>query len=282
MASKLEIKNRIQSVDSTKKITKAMQLVASSKLQKAKRRMEENKEYATYLKETVNNILATSKDSLHRYLKRHESDEILSIIYTSDMGLCGGYNANIYRLIHEELNLNHPIIVLGARGSLWLNRRKFNVIKSIANVDEEAYEDIVDIAKLALQMYESGEIGGIQILYTQYINSLNLQATRTKLLPLEPNEELAKKVGDTETIFEPSGDAILDDLFPLYSKSILYSYWIETKTSEQAMRRMAMESATKNAQELHDQLELEFNLARQSAITQEITEIVGGASALED
>lgn len=278
MASKLEIKNRIRSVDSTKKITKAMQLVAASKLKKCKTRMEENREYAGYLKETVDNIMINLFDSSHPYLLCDESKKPLTIVFTSDMGLCGGYNANEFRLLEEHIDKESPIIILGSRGSAWLARRGYNVIKTLTNVDEEGYEDIVEVANLALQLYTDQEIGGIQILYTEYVNPVTFEATIQKLLPVE---NVGKGVVSTQTtIFEPSGEQILDYLIPMYLKSLLYSYWLETKTSEQGSRQNAMETATDNAQDLRDQLELVYNQARQAAITQEITEIVGGANAL--
>lgn len=278
MASKLEIKNRIRSVDSTKKITKAMQLVAASKLKKCKVRMEENREYAKYLKETVDNIIVNLNDSSHPYLLCDETKKPLVIVFTSDMGLCGGYNANELRMLESTIDKESPIIILGSRGNSWLRNRGYNVIKTLINVDEEGYEDIVDVANTALSMYAQQSIGGIEIIYTQYINPVSFEPAHTKLLPVE---NVGKGVVSTQTtIFEPSGEQILDDLIPMFLKSLLYSYWLETKTSEEGSRQNAMEKATDNAQELRDQLELQFNQARQAAITQEITEIVGGVNAL--
>ncbi len=278
MASKLEIKNRIRSVDSTKKITKAMQLVAASKLKKCKSRMEENREYASYLKETVDSIMANLSDASHPYLMKREENKPLTIIFTSDMGLCGGYNANEFKLIQEALDKENPIIVFGSRGSAWLNRREYQMLEALHNVDEEGYEDVARVADKALEMYVNGEISSIQILYTKFVNSVTFEPVLVKLLPVEADTE--RKKSTQETLFEPAGDQILDDLVPMFLKSMLYSYWLETKTSEQGSRQNAMENATDNAQELRDMLELQFNQARQAAITQEITEIVGGANAL--
>ena len=280
MASKSEIKNRIRSVDSTKKITKAMQLVAASKLRKSKDRMENNRAYAQYLKESVDTILSSIKATDHPYTHTNQSQCVLTIIYTSDMGLCGGYNGNTFKKIMTWLDPKNPIIILGSRGSAWLTRRNYNVVKTLTNVDEEGYEDIVEVATSALEMYKRKEIGKIQILYTEFINSLTFEPTLVPLLPVERNRELEEDVLPQDTIFEPDGEAILDELVPLYLKSLLYSYWLETKTSEQASRQSAMENASDNAQELRDVLELKFNQARQAAITQEISEIVGGANAL--
>lgn len=278
MASKLEIKNRIRSVDSTKKITKAMQLVAASKLKKCKSRMEENREYASYLKETVDSIMENLDAMSHPYLIKREDNCPLTIIFTSDMGLCGGYNANEFKLIEEALNKDNPVIVLGSRGSAWLKRRAYHMIDALHNVDEEGYEDIARVADKALEMYVNGEITSIQILYTKFVNSVTFEPALVKLLPVEASNN--EKQNTQETLFEPDGDRILDDLVPMFLKAMLYSYWLETKTSEQGSRQNAMENATDNAQELRDMLELQFNQARQAAITQEITEIVGGANAL--
>ncbi len=278
MASKLEIKSRIRSVDSTKKITKAMQLVAASKLRKCKQRMAENKEYAKYLKETVDEILGSLDQVSHPFLKKNDSDKILTIVYTSDMGLCGGYNANVYKLVEQLLDDGQPVIVFGSRGIAWAKRTGLSVIESLSNVDEEGYEDINKVAILALQMYLEQSVGRIQVVYTEFINAVTFEPKHITLLPVEKKEQV--KVAQAETIFEPTGEEILDTLVPMYVKSLLYSYWLETKTSEQASRQSAMENATNNAEELRDGLSLEYNKARQAAITQEITEIVSGANAL--
>lgn len=280
MASKLEIKNRIRSVDSTKKITNAMQLVAASKLARSKQRMAENKEYAKYLKDTVDVILASIKTSAHPYMRSNTASKLLTIVYTSDMGLCGAYNANTFKFVAQNTKPEDPIIVVGNRGTSWASRNKLNMVEQFNYVDEEAYEDIIEIATKALTMYGDKEISGIQIVYTEFINSMSFEPRLVKLLPVERSKELDKGILKQDTIFEPAGDEILDELIPLYLRSLLYSYWLETKTSEQASRRSAMESATDNAQDLRDSLELAFNQARQAEITQEISEIVGGANAL--
>lgn len=280
MASKLEIKNRIRSVDSTKKITKAMQLVAASKFARSKQRMAENKEYAKTLKDTVNIILSSIKASDHPYRRKNTIPQILTIIYASDMGLCGAYNANTFKYVVQHTKKTDPVIVVGSRGTAWASHNGLHVVKGFNYVDEEAYEDIIEIATIALKMFADQEIGGIQIIYTEFVNSMKFEPKVVKLLPVDMNQELESGIVKQDTIFEPEGDEILDNLIPLYLRSLLYSYWLETKTSEQASRRSAMESATDNAQELRDSLALAFNQARQAEITQEISEIVGGANAL--
>ena len=276
---KLAIKARIRSVDSTKKITKAMQLVASSKLKKQKQYMEENREYAHYLKETVSDILMSLKDSKHPYLQRHEG-KVVTIVFTSDMGLCGGYNANVLRKLEKEIGNEDDMIMIGTRGVNWIKNRDFHVIKEEMDLEDECYNELAVIADELLMQYRNQEIGSIRILYTKFINSVSFEPDYVTLLPIEDVAH-QEDAYERDTDFEPSGNQILDTLIPMYVRSLLYSYYLQTKTSEQASRRMAMESATDNAEEIKETLELQYNQARQAAITQEITEIVGGVNALE-
>lgn len=276
---KLAIKARIRSVDSTKKITKAMQLVASSKLKKQKQFMEENREYAHYLRETVADILSSLKESRHPYLQKHEGKNV-TIVFTSDMGLCGGYNANVLRMLEREIGFADDIIMVGARGVNWIKNRDFHVVREEVDLEEDCYNELALIADELLAQYRSQEIASIRILYTKFVNSVSFEPELVSLLPIEEMER-KEDAYERDTDFEPSGDQILDTLIPMYVRSMLYSYYLQTKTSEQASRRMAMESATDNAEEIKETLELQYNQARQAAITQEITEIVGGVNALE-
>lgn len=278
-AGKLAIKARIRSVESTQKITKAMQLVAASKLKKQKQYMEENREYAYYLKETVQNILSTIESHDHPYLTIHEG-KTCTIVFTSDMGLCGGYNANIYRML--ETCREDEIIMLGSRGNGWIRTKGFMVTSSYNDLEDECYQELSEIADMVLEKYRKKEIAKIRILYTRFVNPVTFTPVLVDLLPVMKEDKEAEEKGvKALTEFEPQGDQILNTLIPLYLRSLIYSYFLETKTSEQASRRMAMESATDNADELKETLELQFNQARQAAITQEITEIVGGVNAME-
>lgn len=278
-AGKLEIKARIRSVESTKKITKAMQLVATSKLKKQKQYMEENREYAFYLKETVQEILSSIEHSKHPYLQESDAKKPFTIVFTSDMGLCGGYNANVFRMLQKEIGNDGDFYVIGSRGVNWITNKDFHVAGVETDLEDECYSELASIADHALELYRKQEISQIRILYTHFVNSVTFEPKLVTLLPVE--KEVREKANYVQTIFEPEGDQILDTLVPMYVRSLLYSYFLETKTSEQASRRMAMESATDNAEELKETLELQFNQARQAAITQEITEIVGGVNAME-
>ncbi len=275
-ASKLEIKNRIKTVGSIKKITKAMKLVASAKLAKQKNNMEQNRVYTTYLNEILENIVLDVKENEHPFLTRNEGKP-LYIMITSDMGLCGAYNGNVFRFA-KELDKNGDVIMIGQRGAGWIKSSGFNVVDVYSNLNEDCYNELSLIMKEALNQYLNKEYGSIHILYTKFINSVSYETTLAQVLPIiKPNRE---RFTQKEVIFEPSQKSILDYLVPMYLNANLYSSYLESKTSEHASRRTAMESATDNADELQEKLELQYNQARQAAITQEISEIVGGADAL--
>ena len=276
-ASQLAIKSRIRSVDSTMKITKAMQLVAASKYTRQKERMKQNKEYVHYLKEVLEQILANLTTFDNPYLVENTDAPTLTIVFTSDMGLCGAYNANVYRLLEAECPQDEQLVMLGTQGAVWAKSRQRNVVEEYIQVEDDNYALLAQLAESALAKYRNQEIGKIRIVYTEFINPLRFEP---KIVTLLPVEKVEKKGASADTIFEPSEEEILNDLIPMSIKSLVYSYYLETKTSEQASRRTSMETATDNAEDLKSTLELAYNQARQAAITQEITEIVGGANAL--
>ena len=276
-ASQLNIKSSIRSVDSTMKITKAMQLVAASKYTRQKERMKQNKEYAHYLKEVLEQILANLTTFDNPYLVENTDAPTLTIVFTSDMGLCGAYNANVYRLLEAECPQDEQLVMLGTQGAVWAKSRQRNVVEEYIQVEDDNYALLAQLAESALAKYRNQEIGKIRIVYTEFINPLRFEP---KIVTLLPVEKVEKKGASADTIFEPSEEEILNDLIPMSIKSLVYSYYLETKTSEQASRRTSMETATDNAEDLKSTLELAYNQARQAAITQEITEIVGGANAL--
>ncbi len=274
----LALKSRIKSVDSTRKITKAMQLVASSKLKKQREQMEANKEYSMYLKDSVKDILNSLDNVNHQYLKEQTSGKIVNIVFTSNMGLCGGYNANVARLLKEDVSKDEAFIIFGSK-SVAIKAAFSDILEEIVNLEDHlAYDKVSDVCNKLLKDYSVGEVQKINIVYTKFINAVSYEPVIETLLPIK-NDDTSTKA-HVETIFEPAGSQILDYLIPMYLKSVVYSSFLETRTSEEASRRMAMETATDNADELKESLELQFNQARQAAITQEISEIVAGADAL--
>lgn len=275
-ANKLAIKTRIRSIDSTMKITKAMQLVAASKYQRQKERMRKNKEYATELKNILEQILSTIHSD-HPYLKANDSKKECYVVFTSDMGMCGGYNMNVLKHLESVAKPEDRIYMIGQRGVTWLKYHPYADSLAHVQVEDDNYAYIAMLADEILQAYLNQEISKIHVLYTVFVNPLVFTPKAVTLLPVEPKEV---ENGNIDTIFEPSDEKILNSLIPMAVKSLMYSYYLESKTSEQASRRTSMENATDNAEELKEKLELEYNQARQAAITQEISEIVGGANAL--
>lgn len=279
-----DIKRRIKSVGSTKQITNAMELVSSSKLKKARKRLAKTEPYFLTVSRSIKDILATSRGISHPMLEKREVKNRCYIIVTSDRGLCGGYNVNIIKKVEADLDSkeNTKMITIGQKGRSHFNRRNYDVKGSFVNISEDpTFMDATQIGNMALKLYEKGEVDEVNIAYTQFKSTINHEPTILKLLPAE---NIAKE--DTEgkrilTEYEPSPEVVLDYLIPKYIRSTIYGAMIESSASEQGARRMAMESATDNAQEMIDDLNLKYNRARQAAITQEIAEIVGGAEALK-
>lgn len=277
---KQALKARIKSVSATKKIISAMELISNSKLQKQRNLLEKNREYAATCLETMNEILSDNPDLENRYLRKHQSNKALTILFSSDLGLCGGYNSNMLKMASSVLKKEDPMIIIGSKGRNWMMSRGFNVINDYLDSDNFAYEDASRIASQALAMYLDDEISRIQVVYTEFINTVTFRPAIKALLPMEVKKANKVREFKVETMFEPNADEILDSLIPMAVRSELYSLSLETKTSEQASRRVAMENANDNAEELSEKLVLQFNQARQAAITQEIAEIVAGADSL--
>jgi len=277
---KQALKARIKSVSATKKIISAMELISNSKLQKQRSLLEKNREYATTCLETMNEILSDNPDLENRYLRKHQSTKALTVLFSSDLGLCGGYNSNMLKMASTVLKKDDPMIIVGSKGRNWMISRGFNVINEYLDSDNFAYEEASRIASQALAMFLNDEISRIQVVYTEFINTVTFRPAIKVLLPMEGKKVTKAREFKVETMFEPNADEILDSLIPMAVRSELYSLFLETKTSEQASRRVAMENANDNAEELSEKLVLQFNQARQAAITQEITEIVAGADSL--
>ena len=273
--SKQAIKNRIRSINATKKITSAMELLANVKLQKHRNLMSKNSEYALVLKNTLGNIVASNPDIENKFIVKRTSDRHLVFVFSSDLGLCGGYNSNMMKTL-ESIRADE-IILVGTHQYSWLVNRGYNVINDMVSSDSVNFNDLKRLANIAIEKYLNNEIGHIEVVYTKFINTVSFNSEVVELLPLADNDV---KPSNVETLFEPDCDTILNDLVPMMVHNLLYSLLLETKTSEQASRRLDMENATDNATELNDKLVLAYNQARQSAITQEITEIIGGADAL--
>lgn len=275
------IKRRIKSVESTKKITKAMQLVATSKLRKARNQMDELRPYYSKIQETVGQILESNKGMVESpYLIENQAGKHIYIIVTSSLGLCGGYNANVFKTMVECLKPDDEIYMIGSKGASYLAHHHIDYHSQYVELNSTLdFKDIIRLVHELTKRYQNQEIASIQMIYTKFVNNLTFQPCVMDLLPVHTqdfeNMTLTKKV----TLFEPSPEAVLNDLIPMYLQSVIYGYLVESVTSENASRRTSMENATDNAEDLIEELLLKYNQARQSAITNEISEIVAGANA---
>ena len=284
MASMRDIKRRKESVASTGQITKAMKLVSTVKLQKAKARAESNKPYFTMLYDTICSILARTGMIDHRYLRESDSKRKAVIAITSNRGLAGGYNNNIVKEITAAFAPEDTdIYALGKKGLEGLSRKGYHIIEDYSEVmNEPLYADAIHIGKNVLASYENGEVGEIYLAYTGFKNTVVHEPKLIKLLPISVEEIMKDVEIDTLTLmnFEPEADEALDMIIPKYMNNIIYGAFVEAIASENGARMQAMDSATKNAEDMIDDLSLKYNRARQSSITQELTEIIAGAEAI--
>ena len=278
-----EIKTRIKSVESTKQITKAMELVSSSKFRKAKERAESARPYFNTLYNTVQDIAKNTSNSRNVFLKERKVNNVCYIVIAGDRGLAGGYNSNILKAViaHNKLATG-KIIPVGKKAKESLVNRGYEVIDYIESVEKCVYEDANRVAQTAMEAYKNGEVDEVNLVYTEFISALSQEPKIVKLLPVtidNTNTEKEVKKGKAAVQYLPSADAVLGYVLPKYVSGSVYGAIAESFASEQAARRTAMESATDNANEMISKLELVYNRARQAAVTQEISEIVGGAAA---
>ncbi len=288
-----EIKLRIKSINQMRQITKAMKLISASKLKKARAQLEETLPYFNKVRETIAEILAHSGDVESKYFDlRDEKDggKKAYIIITGDKGLAGGYNSNIKKLAEHAIGKdkdNALLLVAGNSGRSYFVRKNYNVHTEFDYaVQNPTVYRAREIAEIVLNLYNKKEVDEVYIVFTQMMSAITLEPKLLKLLPLEigalRDDVKAEDIKIDEQIkYEPSANVVLDVLIPKYIKGILYGCFVEAFTSEQNARMTAMDSATKNADDMLQKLNLYYNRARQAAITQEISEIVGGASALK-
>ena len=285
MASMREIKRRKASIASTQQITKAMKLVSTVKLQRAKSKAEATKPYFDCMYDTVATMLSKSGNVDHPYLKSGVSSKKAVIAITSNRGLAGGYNNNIVKLITGDEAFdkeNTEIYALGKKGRDSLALRGYTVASDLSEVmNGPIYADAKELSEALLAKFEKGEIGEIYLAYTVFKNTVTHIPTMLKLLPVEIDTEKADKEGDNIPMnYEPDEEEALGMIIPKYITSLIYGAMMEAVASENGARMQAMDSATSNAEEMIQKLELDYNRARQGSITQELTEIIAGAQAI--
>ncbi len=286
MASMRDIKRRKGSIQSTQQITKAMKLVSTVKLQRAKTRADAAKEYFKCMYDTIQSMLAKTGVCNSPYLNKNDSTKKAIIVITSNRGLAGGYNSNIVKLIQANIPKEEAkCIIIGKKGRDGLTRAGYDILSDHSEmIDEPQYPDAKMLCEEVLKEYTDGNVGEIYIAYTEFKNTVTHIPTLKKLLPVENEGTVteAKESTGPEAImnFEPEDEEALNLIIPKYVSSMIYGGLVQSSASENGARMQAMDSATSNAEEMIDKLSLQYNRARQSSITQELTEIVAGAEAI--
>lgn len=281
-----EIKTRINSVNSTKQVTKAMELVASSKMRKAKDRALAARPYFGTMYNTVKDIATNTRGVRNVFLKQREVKNRCYIVVAGDRGLAGGYNSNITKLTLSHMDgKKEKVMTVGKKSTEFFSKRGYDILKSTESVEKCDYNEAIAFAQEAMDLYKKGEIDEVYMVYTEFVSPLTQRPKLLKVLPLafeEENKETKEQAAKKARVqYLPSAEVVLGHIIPKYVSGIVYDGIIESFASEQAARRTAMSSATDNADEMLSNLELSYNRARQSAVTQEITEIVGGVEALK-
>ena len=287
MAGSKEIRTKIKSVENTRKITKAMEMVAASKMRKAQDRMRAARPYAEKIRNVAAHMSHAEPEYKHPFLvKRDDVKNVGVILITSDKGLCGGLNTNVLRIAVNQMqnwsskNLGVNVCTIGNKGTAFMGRMNADVKSSLVGLGDTPHiEKLIGPVKIMLDAYVSGEIDQLYIAYNRFINTMKQEPVLEQLLPLS-GDKLGAPQGHWDYIYEPDAKPIIDDLMVRYIESLIYQAVSENMASEQSARMVAMKAASDNAKTVINDLKLVYNKARQAAITKEISEIVGGAAAV--
>ncbi|CZM02046.1 F0F1 ATP synthase subunit gamma [Legionella pneumophila] len=288
MAGAKEIRSKISSINKTRKITRAMEMVAASKMCKTQERMRASKPYANKIYEVIKHIARAASEYRHPFMSEREIKRIGIIVVTTDRGLCGGLNSNLFRETirtirnWQEHGKEVDIAVIGRKGQAFFRRVGGNILGSIDHLgDTPSINDFIGVVKIMLDAYYNGTIDSLHIVYNEFINTMTQKPFVKQLLPLPKSEEDKKTLGHHwDYIYEPEAKELLDEILERYIELQVYQAVVENIACEQAAKMIAMKSATDNAGDLIKEFQLAYNKARQAAITQELAEIVGGAAAL--
>jgi F-type H+-transporting ATPase subunit gamma len=289
MAVGKEIRTKIKSVQSTQKITRAMEMVAASKMRKAQERMRMARPYADKLRNVIGHLAYAHPEYKHPFLIERQTKRVGLIVVTSDRGLCGGLNTNLLKTTLYTLRdwngkqVEVELCTIGAKGFTFLKRVGGRIASHVSHLgDTPRVEQLIGTVKTMLDDYTAGKIDRLFIVYNRFINTMSQQPIVEQLLPLPPTrtDEAQKLQHHWDYIYEPDSKEVIDDLLTRYIETLVYQSAVENLASEQSARMVAMKAASDNAGKLIDELKLRYNKARQAAITQEISEIVGGAAAV--
>jgi len=292
MAGSKEIRTKIKSVQNTRKITKAMEMVAASKMRKAQERMRAARPYADKIRNVAAHMAQANPEYRHPFLvKRETVSNAGVIVVTTDKGLCGGLNTNILRLVMakfrelEGAGVKLQVSAIGNKGFGFMNRMGARLVSHVIGLGDTPHlEKLIGAVKVQLDAYEKGEVDAVYLAYTKFINTMKQESVVEQLLPLTADkfEQSAaeKQAYSWDYIYEPDAQAVVDELLTRYVEALVYQAVAENMASEQSARMVAMKSASDNAKNVIGELQLSYNKARQAAITKELSEIVGGAAAV--
>ncbi len=287
MAVGKEIRTKIASIKNTQKITRAMEMVAASKMRKTKDRMQATRPYSQKIGRIIKHLAHANPEYKHSFLIKREVKRVGIIVISSDRGLCGGLNSNLFRKTLTQLsqwdkaNIDVDVCTIGTKAVGFFGNLKTNMVGQVSKLGDTPHlQDIVGIIKIMLDAYEQGTIDELYVVYNEFVNTMTQRPTVEKLLPVVAEEIEESLSGHWDYIYEPDAKEVLDHLLTRYIESIVYQGLVENNACEQAARMVAMKSASDNAGNLIGELQLVYNKARQAAITQEISEIVAGAAAV--
>ncbi|HEY4555885.1 MAG TPA: F0F1 ATP synthase subunit gamma [Lysobacter sp.] len=287
MAGGREIKTKIKSVQNTRKVTRALEMVSASKIRKAQDRMKVSRPYARVMKQVIGHLAQASSDYQHPYMvERANPRRVGYVIVSSDRGLAGGLNNNLFRKLlgeirkWQEQGVEVDVVTIGQKASVFFRRIKVNMLASVTHLgDQPKLEQLIGVIKVMLDGYTAGNIDRVFIAYNDFVNTMVQKASFDQLLPLPASDAQVAR-HDWDYLYEPDAQTVLDHVLTRYIESLVYQAVLENVASEHAARMVAMKAASDNATKLIGTLNLVYNKARQAAITQEISEIVGGAAAV--
>lgn len=287
MAVGKEIRLKITSIKNTQKITRAMEMVAASKMRKTQDRMQATRPYSRKIAQIIRHLASANPEYRHPYTIARPVQRVGVILVSSDRGLCGGLNANLFRLTLRKMrewsgnDVGVRLSVIGQKGTSFFNSIGAELIAQATRLGDHPHlEDIIGVIKAMLDDYAEGKVDEIYLLYNEFVNTMTQKPSLIKLLPVSPDDLAEEMKGQWDYIYEPDAKEVLDQLLIRYVESLVFQGLVENNACEQSARMVAMKSASDNAGKLIKELQLIYNKARQAAITQEIAEIVGGAAAV--
>jgi len=286
MPSGKEIRNKIKSVENTRKITKAMEMVAASKMRKAQERMRSSRPYGEKIRRVAANLSHALTEYRHPFLTRRELKKVGLIVITSDKGLCGGLNSNVLRQVlirmkeWDAAGIKLSVSCIGNKGLGFMQRAGVDIVSHLTGLgDTPRLERLIGPIKILLDAFRAGELDAVYIAYTRFVNTMKQEPVVEQLLPLS-GEQVGANKSRWDYVYEPDAKAVIDNLLVRYVEALIYQAVAENMASEQSARMVAMKSASDNAKNVIGELKLVYNKARQAAITKELSEIVGGAAAV--